>query len=82
MTTPTIAEERQLKEIEIRLQARKGLATAILGVIAHAFAIGLSFKQLSKALDEVYADIEMLQKQKAVNEAALKAKKASEMRYS
>jgi hypothetical protein len=82
MTTPTIAEERQLKEIERKLQELKGLAAGILGVISHAFALNRSSRHLSKALDEVYADIEMLQKQKAVNKDVLMRKKESEMRYS
>jgi len=73
----TIAEDRQRKLIEDQLQAHKGLATSILGAISHAFAIGKSYKHLSKALDDVYADIELLQKQKAVNASAAKEKVTS-----
>lgn len=67
----TIAEDRQRKIIEDKLLAHKGLATAILAAIAHAFAIGKSYKNLSKALDDVYADIELLQMQKKVNDDAV-----------
>lgn len=63
----TIAEDRQIKLTQDQIQAHKGLATAILAAIAHAFAIGKSYKHLSKALDEVYADIDLLQKQDAIN---------------
>jgi hypothetical protein len=82
MKTPTIAEERQLQDVERKIHELKGFAATLLGACSHAFAIGRSIKPISKCLEEVYADVDLLLTQKAVNEAALKAKKESEMRYS
>jgi hypothetical protein len=65
-----VAEDRQVKLTQDQLQAHKGLATAILAAIAHAYAIGKSYKDLSKALDAVYADIDLLQKQDKINKEA------------
>jgi hypothetical protein len=75
-------EERQLKDIERKIHELKGLAATLLGACSHAFAIGRSIKPISKCLDDLYADIELLLMQKATNEAALKGKKEAEARYS
>lgn len=61
--------------LEERIFQRKGLATALLGNMAHAFAIGVSVPQLSLALEALYADIKVLQKRKA--EAEQQEKKAA-----